>query len=139
MSLQATLTAQLVTGPSQSSCTDNPFPGVANTIPFGLNPANKSYNVEAGGVISVASPSSFGPIASVGTGGQVTQGLTLYLRTTTEVQVQLTLATPGGGADTVSIVPLQGVMLLEFPSDGYLKLLAVKGQASIEYWVSGAQ
>lgn len=138
MSLQAQLSATLTTGPGSSS--DNPFPSGVTSISFGLMPAAKNYSVATGAVVSVTNTSGFTAIDAVGTGGQVTQALTLLLRSpSSQIKVQLTCADPAGGADIVAIVPVLGTMLLEFPTNGYLKALATQGAAQIEYWAAGNQ
>ena len=138
MSLQAQLSATLTTGPGSSS--DNPFPSGVTSINFGLMPAAKGYTVATGAVVAVASPSSFASVDAIGACGQVTQALTLLLRSpTAQVQVQLTCANPAGGSPIVAVVPLNGTMLLEFPANGYLQALAIMGSATIEYWAAGNQ
>lgn len=135
MGLQAQLTAQLTTGPSAVS--DNTFPSGVNTITFGLNPPQKQYNVDTSGVIQVNSPSSFAAVAAIGAGGQVTQGLTFFARVLTTMILQMTFANPSGGSDIVITEPIDGVKLCEYPTNGYLKALAVQGSGQLEYWAAG--
>lgn len=137
MALQAQLTAQLVSGPAQIS--DTQFPGAVVNASFGLQPPNKSYNVAVGGSPVIASPPpTFVAISGIGSSGEVTQATTLYLRTgTNQFLVQLTCSDPLGGGDRVSVIPVVGTMLLEFPSNGYLKGLSVSGSGSLEFWASG--
>jgi hypothetical protein len=138
MALQAQLSAVLTTGPGSSS--DNPFPSGVTSISFGLQPAAKGYSVATGAVVGMTNTSGFAAIDAIGAGGQVTQALTLLLRSpTTQVKVQMTCLDPEGGADIVSTVPLFGTLLFEFPQNGYLKALAIKGAAQIEYWAAGNQ
>lgn len=135
MSLQAVLTAQLVTGPATSG--DAGFPtGVAN-FTFGLNPPQKSYEVDAGKVAKFNSPSAFVVLSGIGATEAVTQARLLYLRVIVPVEIRLTFQDPGGGADIVSVEPLEGVKLAEYPANGYLKLLEIKGSGSVEYYAAG--
>jgi hypothetical protein len=132
--LQAQLTAQLVTGPA--SISDQQFPSGVQTISFGLNPPAKSYAVSTGAVVNVASPSSPVTIDSIGSGGQVTQGLTFYARVTGSFVMVLTQANPLGGTVTATI-ELGGAFLCEFPVNGYLQGVTVQGSGQFEYWCSG--
>lgn len=136
MGLQAQLTAQLTTGPSAVS--DNTFPSGVNTISFGLNPPQKQYNVDASGVVQVNSPSpAYAAVPAIGAGGQVTQALTFFARTLTLMVLQMTFANPSGGSDIVITEPVDGVKLCEYPTNGYLKALAVQGSGQLEYWAAG--
>jgi hypothetical protein len=139
MSLAAQLTAALVTGPQQ--VTDNPFPSGACTINFGLNPPQKQYVVTTGDqVVTVAAPTPnvYQAIDCIGTGGAVTQALTLFLRTQVPMMVQMTFNNPNGGT-TVITEPINGVKLQEYPANGTLIALGVQGAGSIEVWAAGNQ
>lgn len=136
--LQVVLTAQLVAGPSQVS--DSFFPSATKTIPFFLNQVPKQYSVAAGDVLMINTPSpSFQAIQAIGAGAQVSQVLTFYCRTQTPMLLQMTFANPNGGSDIVITEPLNGVKLGEYPSNGYLKALAVQGAGTFEYWAAGIE
>ena len=129
------LTATLMAGPQGSS--DCSFPSGVSTVSFGLLPSTKSAGVSTGlHNKSVNSASSFVALDGIGSAETVTQGNTLYLRTTTAMQIRLTMQ-PASGPDVVSIVYVQGAMLLELPSTNYLKLLEAQGVGTVEYLVSG--
>lgn len=132
-----TLSGSLTAGPS--AAVDNQFPSGVTSVPFGLNPGNKPYNVDTGrNVANVLSPSAYAALGGIGTLGPVTQAVTLYLRTTTPLTIRLTTAVPSS-ADLLSVLPLNGILILEFPSDHYLKLVEVQGSGTVEYYVSGNQ
>jgi len=135
--LQVVLTATLVAGPAQVS--DSYFPSTTKNIPFTLNQVPKQYSVDTGSVVNINSPyPTYTPIDSIGTGGQVTQVLTLWCRTQAPMILQLTIANPNGGTFT-SNIPIYGTLLLEFPNNGYLTALSVTGAGQFEYWASGIQ
>lgn len=134
MALQAQLTASLIAAPA--SVSDQQFPSGTVNLTFGLNPNPKQYNVAFGGALNLVN-SSFTAIPGIGAAGEVTQVTTLYVRTAVPMKLQLTMADPDGGADIVSIVPVNGVLLLEFPSNGYVKALSVKGSGQFEFWAAG--
>jgi hypothetical protein len=123
---------------SPAGASDSSFPSGVTNITFGFSPAAKPYNVETGGKPNLNN-STMTPIAGIGAGGEVTQVTTLYMRTASPMKVQLTLVDPDGGSDLVSTVPINGVHLMEFPSNGYLKGLSVKGSGQFEFWASGNQ
>ncbi len=126
---QVTLTATLTAGPP--SVGGSSLPSGATSIPFGLSPEQKSY------IDSI----NFDLKKGIGAApGPVTQGHTLYARTTTPMLVRLTFANPNG-ADIVSVLPSNGVLVLEpaAASGYYLKLVEAQGAGSIEFWCGGSQ
>jgi len=104
-----------------------------------LNPSPKQYAVDNSSVLQLNSPGSFVTIPGIGSTGNVTQAVTFYARTTIPMLLQLTFANPGGGSDIVSQIPINGVMLAEYPANGYLKLVQVQGAGQFEWWASGLQ
>jgi hypothetical protein len=136
--LQVTLSASLVASPSAQ--TDNLFPSAAVNVNFNLNPPAKPYTVEAGGVINIVSPSpAFANVGGVGAAGQVTQAHTLYARSSAGMILQITTQNPNGGGNIVVTIPIMGVFLAEFPSNGLLVALAVQGTGTFEYQAFGNQ
>lgn len=136
MGLQVQVTLQLQAGPA--AVADSSFPSGVLQINAGLNPTLKPYGVSTGAVVTIAqAPPGFQTIDSIGVGGQVTQVTTFYCRTQALMELQLTFADPNGGPDIVSKMPLNGVYLAEFPTNGYLKALGVQGAGPFEYWASG--
>jgi len=140
MSDSVTLLGNLTAGP-QSVC-EGGFPSGVLQVNFGLagscpgagtKPAPKKFWASQ----AVNSPGAFVALAGVGTAETVTQANVLYARTTTAMKLRLTFLDPAGGADIVSIVNVEGLMILEPPATGYIKLLEVMGAGTIEYFASG--
>lgn len=136
MAESVSLTGTLIAGPG--TVTESSFPGGVTNIPIALTPPAKSFNVDSGGTRSVSSPSAYVALTGVGVADTVTQGKFLYLRTSTPMLVRLTTVNPPG-ADVVSVVPVQGLLVLEFDPAKYLKLLEVQGSGVVEWFVCGEQ
>lgn len=135
-----TLLGTLSAGP-QGSC-EGGFPAGLLQLQFGLSgscpgagtkPAIKKFWTNT----DISSAVAFVPLDGVGTGESVTKGNTLYLRTNSPFLIRFTFADPAGGADIVSVLPIQGLHISEYQLPGYLKLLEAKGVGGIEYFVSG--
>jgi hypothetical protein len=141
MSVDAvTLLGNLTAGP-QGVC-EGGFPSGVLQVAFGLagscpgagtKPALKKFWTSQ----DVNSPSAFVALDGIGPGQSVTRANTFYLRSLSAMQLQLTFLDPGGGADIVSIVPVQGLLILEPSETGALKLLEAKGAGKVEYFASG--
>jgi hypothetical protein len=130
---QLELTAQLAATPA---CGSGSFPSGITNVNFGLNPPcnGKAYSVSTGvQVANVASPSSFAALGGIGSGGPVTHANTLYLRVTTQVNVQLTFA----NSTTATIPGLFGVLLLELAVGDEVTGVGVEGTATVEYFAAG--
>jgi hypothetical protein len=139
MALQAQLVAVFTAGPSL--VTDSGFPSGVTNWPFGLNPPLKQYSVDTGVMhpqVNSAAPAWF-PFGGIGPNSDVTQATTLLVRTQVPMVLRLTTADINGGPDNVSVVPINGLLILEFPANGYLKLLEVQGQGQVEIYASGLQ
>lgn len=122
-------------GPASSG--DGVFPSSTFDGQIRLRTSPKQYLACTGSTgRAFNSPSSYVALPSIGTGGDVTKVDTLYIRSSSEVSLQLT-TDDGAGGDVVAIIPLDGGILLEFPTTKYLKLLELKGSATIEYFASG--
>jgi hypothetical protein len=138
MGLQANLTALFQSGPGV--VTDSQFPSGVTTIPFGLNPPQKQFNVDTGVMRSmVNSPSSYSALGGIGPASDVSQATTLIVRTQVQMLIRMTFANPAGGSDIVSVEPISGTKMCEYPANGYLKLLEVQGQGQLEYYACGLQ
>src|ERR1700741_2715507 len=112
-----TLNGTLIGGPP--SIGDCSFPSGTTKITFGLCPSQKRALALSGPQVrTINSPSSYIPLDGVGTGETVTQAETLYLRTTVPILVRITTFSSGG--DVVSVIPVQGVLLMEFDPSRYL-------------------
>lgn len=138
-----TLLGTLTAGP-QGSC-EGGFPAGLLQVNFGLSGScpgagTKPMAKKIWTSTDVNSPSpAYAALDGVGTGESVTQGNTIYLRTTSQMKIRATFADPAGGPDIVSIIPHQGLWIQEFPNNGYLKLLEAQGVGGVEYFVSGNQ
>ena len=135
-----TLLGNLTAGP-QGVC-EGGFPsgvlqvgfGFAGSCPgAGTKPAPKKFWSS----LTLNNPNTFTALDGVGAGQSVTQGNSVYIRTTALMIFRLTFADPTGGPDLVSTMPILGLVILEPANAGYLKLLEAKGQGVIEYFVSG--
>lgn len=96
--------------------------------------AAKAFHVPSGAPRSVNSPGSFVTLEGVPT--TVTHGEFLWLQSNAAIVLELT-NDDGIGGSTVQTADVQGLVLLEFPPAKFLKLLRVKGVASIAYLVTG--
>lgn len=131
------LLGSLTGGPRIVSDTGQ-FPSATYLVGLGWSNSNdKPFDVGTGVLQrNVDSPAAFVQLYGVGATDAVTQGSTLYFKTTNSFQLRLTCQNPQG-ADIVSIVPVSGLVMLEFPDDSYLKLLECMGSGPIEYLVVG--
>jgi hypothetical protein len=129
------LTASLIAGPQGAS--DCGFPAGVTSLNFGLTPPQKPAPALIDGARNINSPGSYVTLDGLGPTSTVTQANFVYLRTQSPFKVRITQADPAGGPDIVSVVNLQGVMLLEFPTTGYAKLVEVQGVGTVEYLLSG--
>lgn len=131
-----TLTGSLQEQPN--TLNDGAFPSGVSSLPFTLNTgaspkcANASTGIQH---TTVSSPNSYVTLAGVGPTSTVVQGDTLYLRTTSPMLVRLTFKT--SGADLVSVVPVQGLLMIESSADQYVKLIEVQGSGVVEWFASG--
>lgn len=131
----ATLSASLIAGPQ--SVGDCSFPAGTFNVSFATSPNPLPAAVSAAHAKAINSPNAYVTLDGVGTNQSVTQGVFLYLRSASPMKVRLTIQdTP---ADQLSVVYVQGPMLIELPSTNYLKLLEAQGVGSLEYYVCGNQ
>lgn len=85
------------------------------------------------------SPSAYVVLSGVGPDDTVTRGDTLYVFAPQPILVRIT-TDDGVGGDVVSVLPLDGLMILEINQVRYLKLLEAQGACNgVEYFVSGQQ
>ncbi len=127
------LKGNIIAGPPRSSC--NAFPSGLFNAAFELRPPNKSAPVSTHNTPSISSAAAFVELSGVGTAQSVTQATFLYLQTNAKMLVQLTQE--GDSGDEVSVLYVDGLLILEFPSANYLKLIEAKGVGVIEYFASG--
>lgn len=134
MSDSVTLSGSIIAGPQGAG--DCGFPSGILNIVFSSFPPQKSAAAKTSSSKQLNSPSAFTALDGVGTGETVTQGNFLYLRSNSPTQIRLTTKA-SSGPDVVAVVPLQGVMIIEFPTTNYLLLLEAQGVGTLEYFVSG--
>lgn len=132
---QIDLSGSLTAGPPSAG---SGFPSASEVIGLQLLSSPKSSGVATGALvrtIAVADPTWLA-LSGVGATDTVTKCDTLVVRCTSSLLFRLT-TDDGAGGDVVSIVPIQGLLLLEFPADKFLKLLEVQGTGQLQYFVSG--
>lgn len=66
----------------------------------------------------------------------VARGDLLYLRSDSAIVLRIT-RDDGVGGDVVILVPVHGLLILEFQETLFMKLLEAQGSALIEYFVAG--
>lgn len=131
-----TLKGKLLAGPPKVSC--DKFPSALVNAEFELSPPNKQATRSAYHLRQVTSSSTFFELDGVGPTESVTQGSFLYMRTNGTMLFRLTTNDPNG-SPVVSVIPVSGLMVIEFPSPNYLSLLEAQGSGTVEYFVSGPQ
>jgi len=114
--------------------------GVSN-IGLNLFPCPKSSQVDTGvNRRMINSPTTFVTLSGVGADDNVTQGDTLFVRCVSPVLLRVTFYNPNlPMSPWVSVIPLQGMILVEPPQNSYIMMLEVQGVGQIEYLVSGQQ
>lgn len=140
-----TLQGALSAGP-QEVC-DGSYPATGTlSIAFGIGQgafgttcaggASKPAAKRTWNALDVNSPGAYVVLEGIGAGG-VAQANLLWLRSASALLVRLTFANPAGGADIVSVIPVQGLAIVEPSATGYLKTLEVQGTGRLEYFASG--
>lgn len=133
---QLKVEGNLVAGPV--SATDS-FPASVFTAPFSTAQSPKGFQVATGVVTrQLNSPSSFLTLPELGTDAAVTKGTFMYARCDGPIDMRVT-SDDGNGGDVVAVVPLQGLMMVEFPDVKFLKKIEAKGSSKLEYFVCGQQ
>lgn len=126
----------LVAGPPQAT---DVFPAGVLTHPLSTAQNPKGFQVATGVLTrNLNSAAAFLAFAELGANAAVTRGTFLYMRSDAVIDVRIT-TDDGAGGDVVSVIPLQGLLILEFPGSKYLKLLEVQGSGKLEYFISGDQ
>lgn len=134
-----TLDGSISIGPASSG--GNTFPSSTETVAIQTTPNPKQSSVATGTLVrnlSIPSP-AWQVLSGVGANDTVTRCDFLYFRSNAPVQLRLTMEDPANptGPAIVSIVPVQGLLVHEFPNPGCLKLLEFQGSATVEYMASG--
>jgi hypothetical protein len=139
---QVDFSGSLTLGPASGGSTT--FPSSTDTIQLALSQNPKQASVMTG-TQSKRLSSAVAYVTLSGVGGTLTVIDTvtrcdfLYIRSDSAIKVRLTMVDPAGGADIVSVLNLQGPIVIEFPTTGYCKLVEAMGVANIEYAASGIQ
>lgn len=125
------------------SLTGNPvqgsgFPSATFSASLGLLNGNKLFT-NATGVLQrvLASAAAFVPLAAIGAGGDVPSADFFYLRSTSSITLRITQG-DGSGGTTVQTTQVQGLFLLEAPTNKLITLVEVQGTGPIEYFASGS-
>lgn len=127
------LSGTIVAGPATAG--DSVLPKGVATIDLATSPDPKSAAVYLKGNRAFAS-GAFADTGWVGTGKDVVSGNLLFIKADGEMSFRLT-TDDGLGGNVVSVVPVDGSLLVEFPSTKFLKLVEALGTANVEYIVSG--
>jgi hypothetical protein len=130
------LTGSVSGGPESSSGAT--FPAATFAAVLALRESSgKSFGCGTGVVRrTVNSPAAYLTLDGVGETATVTQGDFLYFKSDGLMLLRLT-QDDGAGSTTVQVVPVHGLVVLEFPSSRALELLEVQGTGQIEYLVTG--
>lgn len=132
------VTPPSVTGTTLAASPNGTVPAGASQVPLVLNPPTKQSAVQTGiRHKSLNSSGGMQVISGLGTGDDVTTADTLYIKTDAPITLQLTTQNPAGGSALVSVVPLGGSAVWEFPFGGYLIGLSAQGVANLEILISG--
>jgi len=137
---QLSLSGSLIAGPPCSG-TDQ-FPSSVTTLALALQYTPKGFGV-ATGILQrniAVSNESWVTLSGVGATDTVTKCDTIYIRSNGPLTMELT-TDDGTGTNTnvVSLIPLNGLALLEFNENKWLKLVRLSGTATIEYFACGLQ
>jgi hypothetical protein len=113
------------------------FPSARFNVELSTRETKKQFGVATGVLTRVlSSPSAFVTLDGVGAAATVTQGDFLYFKCDGQLDLRLT-QDDGASGTTVQVVPVHGIVILEFPSTKALELLEAQGSGKIEYLVSG--
>lgn len=117
--------------------TSESFPGASLSVPLRLPAGSKSFSV-ATGVLQRKLNSALAYVALDGVGpiAAVTKGSFLYLRSDQAFSLRVTTDDGLGGSD-VAVHPVATLVLVEYDSTKFLKLLEAKGVANLEWFVCG--
>ena len=134
-----TIAPPSVVGTTISASAVGTVPAGTTQVPLQLTPPTKQSGVQTHKKKTLSSPSSFQVMTGIGATDDVTTADTLYLKADGPIQVQLTMQNPAGGSPIVSVIPLYGSLLLEFPTPGLLTGISLMGSCNVEMLASGPQ
>ena len=134
---QLNISGALTSGPTSVS-SEGAFPSAVFTVPLGWRGGSNKSAAVATGVLTqnLNSPSAFVKLAGVGPTAPVTQGDTLYFKSTSAIELRITTDDGAGGQEIYTLKPF-GLFILEFSADKLLELLEAQGTGILEYFVSG--
>jgi len=131
---QINLSGSITAGPTSGN--GGVFPGASMVVPLGFAQNPKGYQ-RATGILERSL--ALGVYTDLGEpGNTVTQATFLYLRSDAVIDLRLT-TDDGVGGNVISVVPVHGLAMFEFPSTKYLKTLEALGTGKVEYFLSGQQ
>lgn len=116
---------------------DSTFPSARFDARITLRDGTKSFNA-ATGILSyqLNSPVAYFTLEGVGANRTVTRGNFLYFKTQNQMLIRTT-TDDGLGGNVLSVIPVYGLVVIEFDDAKYLKLLEAQGTGLVEYLVSG--
>lgn len=129
---QIQLSGSLIAGPA--SAAEGVFPGGVLDIPLGTKESPKAYQRATGILRRAIAEVAFTTLAEPG--DTVTEANFLYFRTDAPLSLRLT-TDDGVGGDVLATMTIQGLVVIEFNNDNFLKQLEVLGTANVEYFTSG--
>ena len=117
------------------------FPQAVYTTPLQTSVSPKPFSSGSGVMqrrVAVASP-GYVVLQGVGPGDAVERGDLLYLRCDAQLYLRLSNQDPLNplGPPIVVVVPVSGLVILEFPASSPLVLLEAQGSATVEYAITG--
>lgn len=128
-----TIDGSITLGPPGVS-SDGSFPISAVDIPLVLLPSEKPATANSSKVTRSLTGGSY--VTLRGVGDAVTKATFLYFRTTGAGKLRLT-TDDGNGGDVVAVLPVKGLLVVEFDPIKFLKLLEGDFSGTVEYAVSG--
>ena len=133
---QLKVEGNIIAGPPQST---NTFPAAVFTTPLFTAENPKGFQVGTGVLTrNLNSGLAYVTFPELGGAAAVTKGTFFYMRSDGVVSVRIT-TDDGLGGDVVAVIPLQGLLILEFPPNLFLKKIEVQGSSKLEYLVTGNQ
>ena len=98
---------------------------------------SKPYAIASGLMqyqLQTADATTYQTLPGIGSAPGVLKGDTIYFFATAPILLRLTF--DNGGVDIVSVIPVDGLFLLEVNANKWLKLVEAAGTAGIEYLVT---